>query len=160
MLLLNKLLQEYMLKYLSQLLLTFCLLGQVVNVFGLPLALSPIQTSSVSVQFKGCCATSGVKSSCCSYDCLCCSSNELQSDDLQLVQENSAGQGLQVLWLNPVSNNKCKGTNLISQFGVEMAFQEMDSTDCLVLASNSNHPADSSSLSCGVKLSKFKPPRV
>lgn len=148
-----------MLKYLSQLLLTFCLLGQVVNVFGLPLALSPIQTSSVSVQFKGCCVTSGVKSSCCSYDCLCCSSNELQSDDLQLVQENSAGQGIQVLWLNPVSTNKCKGTNLISQFGVDMAIQEIGSID-LILASDSNQPTDASSLYCGVKFSNFKPPRV
>lgn len=148
-----------MLKYLSQLLITFCLLGQVVNVFGLPLALSPTQTSSASVQFKGCCSASGVKNSCCGNDCKCCHSNESPSDYVELVQEASADHGVQVLWLNPVSNNKCKGTNLISQFGVEMAFQEIDTTD-LVLASSLNQPAHSSSLSCGVKLSKYKPPRI
>ncbi|NBS92098.1 hypothetical protein EBS67_19190, partial [bacterium] len=72
---------------------------------------------------------------------------------------NPVGQGIQVLWLNPVSTNKCKGTNLISQFGVEMAVQEMESMK-LVLVCGSNLSTDVSSLSCGVKLSNFKPPRI
>jgi hypothetical protein len=48
---------------------------------------------------------------------------------------------------------------LISQFGVDMAIQESGSID-LILASDSNQPTDASSLSCGVKFSNFKPPRV
>jgi len=83
----------------------------------------------------------------------------LPSDDFALVQENPVGQGIQVLWLNPVSTNKCKGNNLISQFGVDMAIQEIGSID-LILASDSNQPTDGSFLSCGVKLSNFKPPRI
>jgi hypothetical protein len=148
-----------MFKYLSQLLILCSLLGQVVNVFGLPLAFEFSQTSSISVQFKGCCATSGATSSCCINDCKCSSSSELPSDDFALVQEKPMGQGIQVLWLNPVSTNKCKGTNLISQFGVEMAVQEMESMK-LVLVCGSNLSTDVSSLSCGVKFSNFKPPRI
>jgi len=83
----------------------------------------------------------------------------LPSDDFALVQENPVGQGIQVLWLNPVSTNKCKGNNLISQFGVEMAVQEMESMK-LVLVCGSNLSTDVSSLSCGVKFSNFKPPRI
>lgn len=147
-----------MLNYLSQLLILCCLLGQVVNVFGLPLAFTSKSDAMVSLQFKGCC-TSNAKISCCGNDCNCCSSNELPSDDIALVQEKPVGQGIQVLWLNPVSTNKCKGNNLISQFGVEMAFQNRDSIE-LVLASDSILPTDVSSLCCGVNLSKFKPPRI
>ena len=147
-----------MFKYLSQLLILCSLLGQVVNVFGLPLAFTSNPDSVVSLQFKGCC-TSKAKISCCGNDCICCFSNELPSDDFALVQENPVGQGIQVLWLNPVSTNKCKGTNLISQFGVDMAIQEIGSID-LILASDSNQPTDGSFLSCGVKLSNFKPPRI
>jgi hypothetical protein len=142
-----------MFKYLSQLLILCSLLGQVVNVFGLPLAFTSNPDSVVSLQFKGCC-TSKAKISCCGNDCICCF-----SDDFALVQENPVGQGIQVLWLNPVSTNKCKGTNLISQFGVEMAVQEMESMK-LVLVCGSNLSTDVSSLSCGVKLSNFKPPRI
>lgn len=147
-----------MFKYLSQLLILCCLLGQVVNVFGLPLAFTSNPDSLVSLQFKGCC-TSKAKISCCGNDCKCCSSNDLPSDDFALVQETAVGQGIQVLWLNPVSTNKCKGTNLISQFGVDMAIQEISLID-LVLTSDSNQSADTSSLSCGVKFSNFKPPRI
>ena len=142
-----------MFKYLSQLLILCSLLGQVVNVFGLPLAFTSNPDSVVSLQFKGCC-TSKAKISCCGNDCICCF-----SDDFALVQENPVGQGIQVLWLNPVSTNKCKGTNLISQFGVEMAVQEMESMK-LVLVCGSNLSTDVSSLSCGVKFSNFKPPRI
>jgi len=147
-----------MFKYLSQLLILCSLLGQVVNVFGLPLAFTSNPDSVVSLQFKGCC-TSKAKISCCGNDCICCFSNELPSDDFALVQETAVGQGIQVLWLNPVSTNKCKGNNLISQFGVDMAIQEIGSID-LILASDSNQPTDGSFLSCGVKLSNFKPPRI
>jgi hypothetical protein len=147
-----------MFKYLSQLLILCFLLGQVVNVFGLPLAFTSNPDSMVSLQFKGCC-TSNAKISCCSNDCKCCFSNELPSDDFALLQENHVGQGIQVLWLNPVSSNKCKGTNLISQFGVDMAIQEISLID-LVLTSDSNQSADTSSLSCGIKFSNFKPPRI
>ncbi|MBY0326232.1 MAG: hypothetical protein K2Q30_04880 [Gemmataceae bacterium] len=147
-----------MFKYLSQLLILCSLLGQVVNVFGLPLAFTSNPDSVVSLQFKGCC-TSKAKISCCGNDCICCFSNELPSDDFALVQENPVGQGIQVLWLNPVSTNKCKGNNLISQFGVDMAVQEMESMK-LVLVCGSNLSTDVSSLSCGVKLSNFKPPRI
>lgn len=83
----------------------------------------------------------------------------MPSDDFALMQEKPVGQGIQVLWLNPVSTNKCKGTNLISQFGVDMAIQEISSID-LILDSDSNQPIDASSLSSGVKLSNFKPPRI
>ncbi len=151
--------KEFMLNYLSQLLILCCLLGQILNVFGLPLAFEFSQTSSISVQFKGCCATSGATSSCCINDCKCSSSSELPSDDFALVQEKPMGQGIQVLWLNPVSTNKCKGTNLISQFGVEMAIQEIGSID-LILASDLNQPSDTSTLSCGIKFFNFKPPRI
>ncbi len=147
-----------MFKYLSQLLILCSLLGQVVNVFVLPLAFTSNPDSVVSLQFKGCC-TSKAKISCCGNDCICCFSNELPSDDFALVQENPVGQGIQVLWLNPVSTNKCKGNNLISQFGVDMAIQEIGSID-LILASDSNQPTDGSFLSCGVKFSNFKPPRI
>jgi hypothetical protein len=147
-----------MFKYLSQLLILCCLLGQVVNVFGLPLAVTSNQDSMVSLQFKGCC-TSNAIISCCGNDCKCCFSNELPSDYFALVQETAVGQGIQVLWLNPVSTNKCKGTNLISQFGVDMAIEEMAALE-LVLTSDSNQPTDSSSLSCGIKFSNFKPPRI
>jgi len=147
-----------MFKYLSQLLILCCLLGQVVNVFGLPLAVTSNQDSMVSLQFKGCC-TSNAIISCCGNDCKCSSSSELPSDYFALVQETAVGQGIQVLWLNPVSTNKCKGTNLISQFGVEMAVQEMESMK-LVLVCGSNLSTDVSSLSCGVKFSNFKPPRI
>ena len=147
-----------MFKYLSQLLILGCLLGQVVNVFGLPLAFTSNPDSIVSLQFKGCCTTKA-KISCCGNDCKCCFSNELPSDDFALLQEKPVGQGIQVLWLNPVSTNKCKGTNLISQFGVEMAVQEMESMK-LVLVCGSNLSTDVSSLSCGVKFSNFKPPRI
>ena len=147
-----------MLKYLSQLLILGCLLGQVVNLFGLPLAVTSNQDSMVSLQFNGCCTTKA-EISCCGNDCKCCFSNELPSDDFALVQETAVGQGIQVLWLNPVSTNKCKGTNLISQFGVDMAIQEIGSID-LILASDSNQPTDGSFLSCGVKFSNFKPPRI
>lgn len=146
-------------KYLSQLLILGCLLGQAVNSFGLSLAFSPNQTSVVSLQFKGCCTPSEPLSSCCINDCKCCSSNDLPSDDLALVQENPRRQGVQILWVNPVSTNKCKGTNLISQFGIEMAFQEMDSIE-LALSSDSNYSTSVPFLSCGVNLSKFKPPRI
>ena len=142
-----------MFKYLSQLLILCSLLGQVVNVFGLPLAFTSNPDSVVSLQFKGCC-TSKAKISCCGNDCICCF-----SDDFALVQENPVGQGIQVLWLNPVSTNKCKGTNLISQFGVDMAIQEIGSID-LILASDSNQPSDNSSLSSGIKFFNFKPPRI
>ena len=148
-----------MLNYLSQILILCCLLGQVVNVFGLPLAFTSTQDSVVSLQFKGCCTSSGAKSSCCANDCKCCFSNEFLSNDLALLQENPTVKGVQVLWLNPVSTNKCKGTNLISQFGVEMAIQEIGSID-LILDSDSNQPTDASSLSSGAKLSNFKPPRI
>ncbi len=147
-----------MLKYLSQLLILGCLLGQVVNLFGLPLAVTSNQDSMVSLQFNGCC-TSNAIISCCGNDCKCCFSNELPSDDFALLQENHVGQGVQILWLNPVSTNKCKGTNLISQFGVDMAIEEMAALE-LVLTSDSNQPTDSSSLSCGIKFSNFKPPRI
>lgn len=147
-----------MFKYLSQLLILCCLLGQVVNLFGLPLAVTSNQDSMVSLQFNGCCTTKA-EISCCGNDCKCCFSNELPSDDFALLQEKPVGQGVQVLWLNPVSTNKCKGTNLISQFGVDMAIQEIGSID-LILAFDSNQPTDSSSLSCGVKFSNFKPPRI
>ena len=147
-----------MLKYLSQLLILGCLLGQVVNVFGLPLAFTLNPDSLVSLQFKVCCTTKA-EISCCGNDCKCCFSNDLPSDDFALLQENPVGQGIQVLWLNPVSTNKCKGTNLISQFGVDMAIQEIGSID-LILASDSNQPTDASSLYCGVKFSNFKPPRI
>ncbi len=147
-----------MFKYLSQLLILCSLLGQFVNVFGLPLAFTSNQDAMVSLQFKGCC-TSKAKISCCGNDCICCFSNELPSDYFALVQEKPVGQGIQVLWLNPVSTNKCKGTNLISQFGVEMAVQEMESMK-LVLVCGSNLSTDVSSLSCGVKFSNFKPPRI
>ena len=147
-----------MFKYLSQLLILCSLLGQVVNVFGLPLAFTSNPDSVASLQFKGCC-TSKAKISFCGNDCKCCFSNELPSDDFALVQETAVGQGIQVLWLNPVSTNKCKGTNLISQFGVDMAIQEIGSID-LILASDSNQPTDGSFLSCGVKFSNFKPPRI
>ena len=147
-----------MLKYLSQLLILGCLLGQVVNLFGLPLAVTSNQDSMVSLQFNGCCTTKA-EISCCGNDCKCCFSNELPSDDFALLQENHVGQGVQILWLNPVSTNKCKGTNLISQFGVDMAIQEIGSID-LILASDSNQPTDGSFLSCGVKFSNFKPPRI
>lgn len=147
-----------MLNYLSQLLILGCLLGQVVNVFGLPLAFTSNPDSLVSLQFKGCCTTNA-KISCCSNDCKCSSSNELPSDDFALVQENIVGQGIQILWLNPVSSNKCKSTNLISQFGVDMAIQEIGSID-LILASDSNQPSDTSTLSCGIKFFNFKPPRI
>ena len=147
-----------MLKYLSQLLILGCLLGQVVNLFGLPLAVTSNQDSMVSLQFNGCC-TSNAIISCCGNDCKCCFSNELPSDDFALLQENHVGQGVQILWLNPVSTNKCKGTNLISQFGVDMAIQEIGSID-LILASDSNQTTDSSSLSCGIKFFSFKPPRI
>ena len=147
-----------MLKYLSQLLILGCLLGQVVNVFGLPLAFTSNQDSMVSLQFNGCCTTKP-EISCCGNDCKCCFSNDLPSDDFALLQENHVGQGVQILWLNPVSSNKCKGTKLISQFGVDMAIQEIGSID-LILAFDSNQPTDSSSLSCGVKFSNFKPPRI
>ena len=83
----------------------------------------------------------------------------MPSDDFALVQEKPVGQGIQVLWLNPVSTNKCKGTNLINQFGVDMAIQEIGSID-LILASDTNQPTDASILSSGVKLSNFKPPRI
>ena len=147
-----------MLKYLSQLLILGCLLGQVVNLFGLPLAVTSNQDSMVSLQFNGCCTTKA-EISCCGNDCKCCFSNELPSDDFALLQENPEGQGIQVLWLNPVSANKCKGTNLISQFGVDMAIQEISSID-LILASDTNQPTDASSLCCGIKFSNFKPPRI
>ena len=147
-----------MLKYLSQLLILGCLLGQVVNLFGLPLAVTSNQDSMVSLQFNGCCTTKA-EISCCGNDCKCCFSNELPSDDFALVQEKPVGQGIQVLWLNPVSTNKCKGTNLISQFGVDMAIQEISSID-LILASDSNQPTEYSSLTCGIKFFNFKPPRV
>jgi hypothetical protein len=147
-----------MFKYLSQLLILGCLLGQVVNVFGLPLAFTSNPDAMVSLQFKGCC-TSKAKISCCSNDCKCCFSNELPLDDFALVQEKPMGHGIQVLWLNPVSSNKCKGTNLISQFGVDMAIQEIGSID-LILASDSNQSADTSTLSCGIKFFNFKPPRI
>ena len=147
-----------MLKYLSQLLILGCLLGQVFNVFGLPLAFTLNPDSLVSLQFKVCCTTKA-EISCCGNDCKCCFSNDLPSDDFALLQENPVGQGIQVLWLNPVSTNKCKGTNLISQFGVDMAIQEIGSID-LILASDSNQPTDASSLYCGVKFSNFKPPRI
>ena len=147
-----------MLKYLSQLLILGCLLGQVVNVFGLPLAFTSNPDSLVSLQFKVSCTTKA-EISCCGNDCKCCFSNDLPSDDFALLQENPVGQGIQVLWLNPVSTNKCKGTNLISQFGVDMAIQEIGSID-LILASDSNQPTDASSLYCGVKFSNFKPPRI
>ena len=147
-----------MFKYLPQLLILGCFLGQVVNVFGLPLAFTSNPDSMVSLQFKGCCTTKA-KISCCGNDCKCCFSNELPSDDFALVQENIVGQGIQILWLNPVSSNKCKSTNLISQFGVDMAIQEISLID-LVLASDSNLSTDGSFLSCGVKFSNFKPPRI
>lgn len=147
-----------MFKYLSQFLILCCLLGQVVNVFGLPLAVTSNQDSMVSLQFKGCC-TSNAIISCCGNDCKCCFSNDLPSDDFSLMQESTERQGIQVLWLNPVSTNKCKGTNVISQFGVDMAIEEMDALE-LVLTSDSNQPTDSSSLSCGIKFSNFKPPRI
>ena len=147
-----------MFKYLSQLLILCSLLGQVVNVFGLPLAFTSNPDSVASLQFKGCC-TSKAKISFCGNDCKCCFSNELPSDDFALVQETAVGQGIQVLWLNPVSTNKCKGNNLISQFGVDMAIHEMESME-LVLASDSNLSTDGSFLSCGVKFSNFKPPRI
>ena len=147
-----------MFKYLSQLLILCYLLGQVVNVFGLPLAVTSNQDSMVSFQFKGCCTSKAIIS-CCGNDCKCCFSNELPSDYFALVQENPEEQGIQVLWLNPVSTNKCKGTNLISQFGVDMAIQEIGSID-LILASDSNQPSDTSSLSCGIKFFNFKPPRI
>jgi hypothetical protein len=147
-----------MFKYLSQLLILCCLLGQVVNVFGLPLAVTSNQDSMVSLQFKGCC-TSNAIISCCGNDCKCCFSNDLPSDDFSLMQESTERQGIQVLWLNPVSTNKCKGTNVISQFGVDMAIEEMDALE-LDLTSDSNQPTDSSSLSCGIKFSNFKPPRI
>ena len=147
-----------MFKYLSQLLILGCFLGQVVNVFGLPLAFTSNPDSMVSLQFKGCCTTKA-KISCCGNDCKCCFSNELPSDDFALVQENIVGQGIQILWLNPVSSNKCKSTNLISQFGVDMAIQEISLID-LVLTSDSNQSADTSNLSCGIKFFNFKPPRI
>ena len=147
-----------MFKYLPQLLILCCFLGQVVNVFGLPLAFTSNPDSLVSLQFKGCC-TSNAKICCCGNDCKCCSSNDLPSDDFALVQEKPVGQDIQVLWLNPVSTNKCKGTNLISQFGVDMAIQEISSID-LILDSDLNQPTDASSLSSGVKLYNFKPPRI
>lgn len=147
-----------MFKYLSQLLILCCLLGQVVNVFGFPLAFTSNPDSVVSLQFKGCCTTKA-KISCCGNDCKCCSSNDLPSDDFALVQKTAVGQGVQILWLNPVSTNKCKGTNLISQFGVDMAIQEISLID-LVLTSDLNQSADTSSLSCGIKFSNFKPPRI
>jgi len=147
-----------MLNYLSQLLILSCLLGQVVNVFGLPLAFTSNQDSMVSLQFKSCC-TSKAKISCCGNDCKCCFSNDLPSDDFALVQGNPVGQGIQVLWLNPISTNKCKGNSLISQFGVDMAIQEIGSID-LILASGLNQPTDASSLSSGTKLFNFKPPRI
>jgi len=129
-----------------------------VNVFGLPLAFTSNPDSMVSLQFKGCC-TSNAKICCCGNDCKCCSSNDLPSDDFALVQEKPVGQDIQVLWLNPVSTNKCKGNNLISQFGVDMAIQEIGLID-LILDSDLNQPTDASSLCCGVNLSKFKPPRI
>jgi hypothetical protein len=129
-----------------------------VNVFGLPLAVTSNQDSMVSLQFKGCC-TSNAIISCCGNDCKCCFSNELPSDYFALAQENPEEQGIQVLWLNPVSTNKCKGTNLISQFGVDMAIQEIGSID-LILASDPNQPSDASSLSSGIKFFNFKPPRI
>ena len=147
-----------MFKYLPQLLILGCFLGQVVNVFGLPLAFTSNPDSMVSLQFKGCCTTKA-KISCCGNDCKCCFSNELPSDDFALVQENIVGQGIQILWLNPVSSNKCKSTNLISQFGVDMAIQEISLID-LVLTSDSNQSADTSNLSCGIKFFNFKPPRI
>jgi len=147
-----------MFKHFSNLLIISFLFGQVANVFGLPLAFTSNQVSLVSLQFKGCCAL-GAKSSCCANNCLCCSSSDLPSDDLQLAQENSTGRGVQVLWLNPVSSNKCKGTNLISQFGIEMVVQKVESI-LLILSSVSHQVSVVSSLSFDVKLSKFKPPRI
>lgn len=88
-----------MMKYLSQLLILCCLLGQVVNVFGLPLAFTSNQDSLVSFQFKGCC-TPNAKISCCGNDCRCCSSNDLPSDDFTLMQEKPVGQGVQIVWLD------------------------------------------------------------
>lgn len=150
--------KKSMFNHLSRLLIISCLHGQVANVFGLPLAFTPNQESLLSLQFKGCCVL-GAKSSCCADNCLCCSSNDLPNGDLQLVQENSTGHGVQVLWLNPVSSNKCKATNLISQFGIEMALEKIDSIR-LILSSDSHHLFLVSSLSCGETLSKFKPPRI
>ncbi len=149
---------EFMLKYLSQFLILSCLLGQVVHVFGLPLAITSNQTASVSLQMKNCCA-SGVNISCCGNDCLCCPSNEIPADDIEAFQENSTGRGVQIFWLNPISTNKCKATSLISQLGVEMVFQEVEAM-VLVLASGSNPSPEGSFLSPGFKFSQFKPPRI
>jgi hypothetical protein len=147
-----------MLKFLSQMLILCCLLGQVVNVFGLPLAIKSNQSAIVSIEFNGCCA-SGSKCFCCDNVCKCCSSNDLQSDDFEFVQASTQKSGVQVKWLNPVSTKKCNGTNLINQFGVEMVFQEMDQVSFIV-PSGFIKPEGAYSPFCGVELSKFKPPQV
>lgn len=106
------------------LLLLACLTGQLLSAFGSPLILSAPIPGGQKYPVQGCCCSANA-GGCCQNGCSCSTDKQQESvaTDSNPDVMNPETIPTEVAWMNPVSANRCKGTQLIHQLGTDLFIQ-------------------------------------
>ena len=133
------------------------ILGQMLSAFGSPvLAFVHSENNTLSFQ-KGCCC-SKVGNSCCYTGCCCTPASETREDD-STSEFEILKEGIHFTWVNPVSSNRCKGTQLINDLGTDL-FAESSASLVLFQSSHSSVPSFSEVAVQAYLEIKSPPPKI
>lgn len=134
-----------------------CVLGQMLSAFGSPV-IAYVQSANNALSSQKACCCSKAGNSCCSTGCCCSPTSEPivndSTSEFQILKE-----GIHFTWVNPVSSNRCKGTQLINDLGTDL-FSESSASLVLFQSTRSSVPSFSEVAVQAYSEIKSPPPKI